>query len=63
MAYDGGYYQGSFVNGKMEGKGKYKYPNGAVLDLENWSNNKPDGLGTYTDAHTKKTIEVYFQKG
>ena len=46
-----GVYSGSMINGKKEGKGTYKYSNGAEYNGY-WKNNLRDGKGTfkYTDG-------------
>ena len=41
-----GTYEGYFKDGKMEGKGEYRYSNGGRLEIE-WLDNKPHGSGYY----------------
>ncbi|MGH1335834.1 MAG: caspase family protein [Aureispira sp.] len=39
-----GRYEGNFLNGKRDGKGKFAYANGAIYD-GSWKEGKPNGLG------------------
>ncbi len=43
---DGSYYEGQFINGMKNGKGKYEWQNGEVYDGQ-WENNLKHGSGLW----------------
>jgi len=59
---DGSNYQGTFVNGKMEGKGIMTYANGDTFDGQ-WKNNLQHGQGTFFNAKTGQISEEEYREG
>lgn len=57
---DNGIYEGCFVNGEMNGRGKYTYPNGRDYIIQNYENNKRNGVYIEYTGDTIK-IESYFE--
>ena len=56
---DGGIYEGYFVDGRIEGEGEYKFPDGNVAKGI-WKNNKPwDVIGTLETGE----VYGYFEQG
>ena len=59
---DGTLYQGTFVNGKMEGKGLMTYYNGNSYEGF-WRNNLQHGKGIFYNAKTEKVSEEEYREG
>lgn len=43
---DGGYYEGEWCEGRMEGLGTLYYPSGSLAYLGQWRNDQFNGKGT-----------------
>ena len=56
---DGGIIEGYFLNGALDGKGKYTYPNGIDYSIINFDHGKKNGPGVMYIGDTTK-IERYF---
>lgn len=53
--------EGQWVNGKLNGKAKMRYPNGDVYEGE-WIENEKCGFGSYTMCNGQQKYEGEFQK-